>query len=229
MSFIEGLLPWISGLSGLIGIYKALQPPPSPPPPPPMPPTLSWEEAMKRATETLTPIYDEQLQKTLEDVDKELIRRGFFGQLPGAVLSGERATDVERAKAAAIAALAGQMQGQSEQNALAQQQLAAQWALNNMQLMNQQRQNTISSLQGLGNSLFNIWAGIGELTGFIPTLQGSQPTAKTKENLLIEYLNNLLRRGGNPQELNSVSESSSLKLPSLETRLDAYINPWASR
>lgn len=92
---------------------------------------------MKRARETLTPIYDEQMQKTLENVDKELMARGFYGQLPGDVLKGARATDIERAKAAAIAALGGQMQTQSEEQALATQKLAAEWAINQSNLWNQ--------------------------------------------------------------------------------------------
>ncbi len=105
---------------------------------------------MRQATETLNPIYDERMQQTLRNVDKELIQRGFFGQLPGAALAGSRAADVERAKAAAIASLGGQMQTQSQEQALAQQRLAAEWALNQSNLWNQMQQQKI---QGLGNLL----------------------------------------------------------------------------
>jgi hypothetical protein len=143
-------LPFIQGALGLAQLAQTVQGPPKPPPAPELPPTLGWDEAMRRSTETLSPIYDERMQNTLAGLDKELIQRGFFGQLPGAVLAGSRAADVERAKAAAIASLGGQMQSQSEDQALAQQRLAAEWAMNQSALWNQTQQQR---QQGLGNLL----------------------------------------------------------------------------
>ncbi len=105
---------------------------------------------MRQATETLSPIYDERMQNTLAGVDKELISRGFFGQAPGAALAGSRAADVERAKAAAIASLGGQMQTQSQDQALAQQRMAAEWAMNQSNMWNQTQQQRQA---GLGNLL----------------------------------------------------------------------------
>jgi hypothetical protein len=100
---IAAILPFIQGALMLAQLAQTVQGPPQPPPPPEPPPTLGWDEAMRRATETLSPIYDERMQQTLAGVDKDLISRGFFGQLPGAALAGSRAAEVERAKAAAIA------------------------------------------------------------------------------------------------------------------------------
>lgn len=169
-------LPYVSAALGIASTIKSLQGPPQVQMPE-SPPTLSWDEAMRRATQTLTPVYDEQLQKTLVGVDRDLIARGFFGQLPGAVLSGSRALDVERAKAAAIASLGGQMQGQSEQNALAKQQLAAEWAINQSNLWNQAQQTGIQGLLGtLGQipdlveaGIFNEFGRSGVTT---PAMQG---------------------------------------------------------
>jgi len=133
-------LPFVQGALGLAQLAQTVAGPPAPPPAPKAPPTLGWDEAMRQATETLNPIYDERMQQTLRNVDKELIQRGFFGQLPGAALAGSRAADVERAKAAAIASLGGQMQTQSQEQALAQQRLAAEWAINQSNLWNQMQQ-----------------------------------------------------------------------------------------
>jgi hypothetical protein len=49
----------------LAQLGSTLSGPPAPPPPPEPPPTLGWDEAMRRATETLSPIYDERMQQTL--------------------------------------------------------------------------------------------------------------------------------------------------------------------
>lgn len=191
---IAALLPWIQAALGIASLAQTLQGPKqaATPPVPEKPPTLSWDEARQRAQESMNPIYDEQLENTLKNVDQELIARGFFGQLPGAVLSGARATDVERARASQIASLAAQMQGQSEQNALAQQQLAAQWALNQGQLAQQQWGQ---KMQGIGN-LFN--------TALQYPLQHAQtwgygldgtPTLDTKLKLKEQYEQNQLASG----------------------------------
>ena len=87
------------------------------------------------------------MQQSLANLDKDLISRGFFGQLPGAALAGSRAAEVERAKAAAIASLGGQMQTQSQEQALAQQRMAAEWALNQSNLWNQMQQQKIQGLR----------------------------------------------------------------------------------
>lgn len=93
------------------------------------PPTLTYDEARTQAQDLLTPLYDEQLQKNLEQVDRHNLARGFYGQMPGDALKRSTAADIEQARAGQIASLAQQMKGQSQQQALQQQQLAAQYAL----------------------------------------------------------------------------------------------------
>lgn len=188
---------------------------------------------MRRATETLTPIYDERMQKTLEGVDKELIARGFFGQLPGAALAGSRAADVERAKAAAIAALGGQMQSQSEEQALAQQRLAAEWAINQTDLW---RQLQGQRMQGLG-SLLNLSLyyplDYANITGVMP---GGTLTPKSQANLAQSGVQQYYTAGAAPGlSLGSLASlsSPSYGLPSVPSgfnpgrlTLNQYTNPW---
>ena len=142
-------LPFIQGALGLAQLAQTVAGPPAPPPAPKAPPTLGWDEAMRQATETLNPIYDERMQQTLGNVDKELIQRGFFGQLPGAALAGSRAADVERAKAAAIVSLGGQMQTQTKAGVSATE-AGCWWAINQAICGTKMQQQKI---QGLGNLL----------------------------------------------------------------------------
>ena len=206
MSFIAAALPWIQAALGVASLAQTLRPPQASTPAttqplPEKPPTLGWDEARQRAEETLNPIYDTHLEDTLKNVDQELIARGFFGQLPGAVLSGSRATDVQRNRASAIGTLANQLQTQSEQDALTQQQLAAQWALNQGQL-GQQRWG--QKTQGIG-SLFNWamqyplqWASV---TGTMPD---GTLTPKTKSALAQAQAQNQVSAGVGPIDLSSI-------------------------
>lgn len=223
MSFIAAALPWIQAALGLASLAQTVKGPSqvATPPLPEKPPTLSWDEARQRAQESLNPIYDEQMENTLNNVDQELISRGFFGQLPGAVLSGARATDVERARASQTASLAAQMQGQSEQNALAQQQLAAQWALNQGQLAQQQWGQKAG---GIGN-LFNMsmqyplqWAGV---TG---TLPGGKLTPNTELSLAALQANKFNSGGVTPLNITSTGGVSPIQRTS--PRPPSYLHPY---
>src|SRR5690606_5817678 len=129
-------------------VNSIFNPPPPQPQLPPVPeiPVLSREEALQLSQSMLNPLFDEQLQETLRRVDTENIRRGFFGQVPGAALSGARAADVERARATAIANLAEQMVGQSQQSALQAAALAQQGILQQNQLAQQQWQNLSNNI-----------------------------------------------------------------------------------
>ncbi len=188
---------------------------------------------MRRATETLTPIYDERMQKTLEGVDKELIARGFFGQLPGAALTGARAADVERAKAAAIAALGGQMQSQSEEQALAQQKMAAEWAINQSDLWRQMQQQRQSGLGNLLNLSLYYPLDYANITGVMP---GGALTPRMQAGLAQggaqQYGTAGAAPGLNLGSLASLS-SPSYGLPSVPSGFNAgrltlnqYTNPW---
>lgn len=211
-------LPFIQGALGLAQLAQTVAGPPAPPPAPKAPPTLGWDEAMRQATETLNPIYDERMQQTLRNVDKELIQRGFFGQLPGAALAGSRAADVERAKAAAIASLGGQMQTQSQEQALAQQRLAAEWAINQSNLWNQMQQQKI---QGLGNLLnTSLYYPLDYAQAYGTYLDG-QVTPKTQVGLAKQGIHYF-----NPAEAVPIPNQVASVFGS-PLRLNQYTNPWS--
>ncbi|MEW6045013.1 MAG: hypothetical protein AB1609_00790 [Bacillota bacterium] len=126
------------------------------PPMPEPPPTLSYAEAESRARGQLNPLYETELEKTLEAVDQDTIRRGFFGQLPAGALRGARAAEVERAKVAAINALANQLVGQSEEAARAMQQLAQQRWATEAQLRMQAAQNAYQQ-QDAAKTILSLW------------------------------------------------------------------------
>lgn len=219
-------LPFIQGALGLAQLAQTVAGPPAPPPAPKAPPTLGWDEAMRQATETLSPIYDERMQQTLRNVDKELIQRGFFGQLPGAALAGSRAADVERAKAAAIASLGSQMQTQSQEQALAQQRLAAEWALNQSNLWNQMQQQKI---QGLGNLLNT--SLYYPLQHYQTTLEWPWDTwGKAGRNNLTPKIQIELAKQGihyfNPAEAVPIPNQVASVFGS-PLRLNQYTNPWS--
>lgn len=90
---------------------------------------IGWDEALTQAQQTLNPIYDKQIQQVMKQSDKDLMARGFYGQMPGDVLSQARQWDVQRDKAGAVTNLAKQTQSQSQANAMQAHQLAAQYAL----------------------------------------------------------------------------------------------------
>src|SRR5690606_15689918 len=106
-------------------IYTAFRPQPRVELPPP-PPTLTMEEARQQAEAILNPLYNEQLQETLRQVQLANIRRGFYGQSPGAELSQRAAADIESRRAQNIAQLASQLQGMTWEQAAQHAQLALQ-------------------------------------------------------------------------------------------------------
>jgi hypothetical protein len=227
---IAAILPFIQGALMLAQLAQTVQGPPQPPPPPELPPTLGWDEAMRRATETLSPIYDERMQQTLAGVDKDLISRGFFGQLPGAALAGSRAADVERAKAAAIASLGGQMQSQSEEQAFAQQRLAAEWAMNQSNLWNQAQQQRQAGLGGLLSTALNYPLQHYQTTWEWPwdTWGGGQQAAQGA-NLTPKATYALGQMGTqyfNPAETVPISTQAANVFGN-PLRLNQYTNPWS--
>lgn len=117
-------LPWIMAGTALINTFR---PQPSVQLPPP-PPTLTMEEARRQAEAILNPLFNEQLQETLRQVQLANIRRGFFGQAPGAELSQRSAADIESRRAQNIAQLASQLQGMTWDQAAQHAQLAMQAA-----------------------------------------------------------------------------------------------------
>jgi len=180
-------------------------------------PVLSREEALQLAQSMLNPLFDEQLQETLRRVDIENIRRGFFGQAPGAALSGARAADVERSRAAAIANLAEQMVGQSQQAALQAAALAQQGVLQQHQLALQQWQNLSNNLmRGIQTGLLGAQMG-SDWTGLVP-FSGGQGTLGSRQ---------ALSEIGVPQVLSSPPNSGAYQLNrGTISRSNLWINPY---
>jgi len=134
------------------------------------PPTLGYDEALEQAQGVLNPLYDEQLEKNLQAIDRSNIARGFYGQMPGDAFKRSTAAEIESARAGQIASLAQQMQGQSQLQALQQQQLAAQYALGRGQL----NQNWANIALNAANSWYN-------MTGQVPFM--GNPLAGNSGNI----------------------------------------------
>lgn len=83
----------------------------------PKPHVLSMDQAIQQAKSALNPIYDNNVQQSTHNLENNLISRGFFGQLPGAALETYNAGQINNQRAAAIANLAAQLQGQSASQA----------------------------------------------------------------------------------------------------------------
>lgn len=143
-------------------------------------PTLSYAEARQRAQDQLNPLYGQTMEKALKAVDESNIRRGFFGQLPGAALSRSTAADIEANKAAAIGQLSNQLVGQSEANARANQALAQQaWGTQTNALLQalQQGVSQQSLQQNQAMNLFNAILGIKALEQNDKKLQSEEERA----------------------------------------------------
>lgn len=119
-------------------------------------PTLSYEEALARAQDIYNPMYERATEEALEAVDKDSMRRGFFGQLPAAALRRTTAADLESKKNQQIAQLANQLQGQSEQNAMSQQRLAMQRAGTELEALLGALQNARSTYSNNQDDIVNL-------------------------------------------------------------------------
>jgi hypothetical protein len=68
----------------------------------------TFEEATSQASAALNPMYDEQMKTTLQNVGNQMKSRGFYGQLPGDILTQNAAAKVEEARAGAVGNMANQ-------------------------------------------------------------------------------------------------------------------------
>lgn len=127
------------------------------------PAVLSFEEARRRAEEALNPLYQQQLQERLRDVERDLIRRGLFGQMPSVPLTREEAARIENARAAAIGQLANELVGRSEQSARAAEEAARQRALALASIIQTARQQQAAEEQNRISSLLSLLATAGTL------------------------------------------------------------------
>lgn len=112
-------LPWIQAA---IGIGKIIQGSKTPQ----KPPTLSYDEAVQRASGVIDPMYDIRAKEALDALNNQLVARGFYGQRPGDTLVMDKIGDLEAQRIAQIAAMASDMVGRSEANALSEWALAQQ-------------------------------------------------------------------------------------------------------
>ena len=112
-------LPWIQAA---VGIGKMIQGSKTPK----KPPTLGYDEAVQRASGVIDPMYDIRAKEALDALNNQLIARGFYGQRPGDTLVMDKMGDLEAQRMAQIAAMASDMVGRSEANALSEWALAQQ-------------------------------------------------------------------------------------------------------
>lgn len=207
---IAAIMPYIQAGSAIVGLGQALGLWGRPKPPP----TLSYDEALRRAQDVLNPLYSQQIERALENVDRSSLARGFFGQAPAAALRRSTAAQLEADRASQVAALANQMVGQSEQNALQQQQLAAQYALGKFDRLNQAAQTAR-----------NLWRDVADVTTFLPNFPWEEPqmTAKGKQVLALQELNRLIQSGNLGSLLSNMNQGTEsnrfqLQAPMLRER-----------
>jgi hypothetical protein len=84
--------------------------------------TPTYEDAYTQAGNQLSPMYDTQMKEGLQNLGNTLKTRGFYGQLPGDVLTQNAAAKSIEAKNAAIGGLANNLYqaGQDRKNNLQQ-------------------------------------------------------------------------------------------------------------
>lgn len=80
-------------------------------------PTLTWEQALGKATEQLNGSYNAAATTALEEMDRNALKSGFFGQLPTEALKRNTASSIEVQKQQAINELATQLHNQSIEQA----------------------------------------------------------------------------------------------------------------
>ena len=61
-----------------------------------------YQDEITRATDELTPLYDEQSKETIQNLGTSQMARGFYGQLPGDIQTQEAIAKLEAAKNQAI-------------------------------------------------------------------------------------------------------------------------------
>lgn len=71
---------------------------------------MPYQEAYNQAGAQLNPLYDKRMTDVLNNVQGDLINRGFAGQQAGTELSTETAAENERQRTAALAGLAQSIQ-----------------------------------------------------------------------------------------------------------------------
>lgn len=109
-----------------------------------IPTRIDPTKALEMATAELKPGWDNTLQGTLKQLQRNAVGRGVWGQLPTDVLERSTAANIEGQKNAAIAGLSRGIQAQNSQE-ITSAQNAASNALNSF----------LGQLGGVGSSLSN--------------------------------------------------------------------------
>ncbi|MES0334792.1 MAG: LysM domain-containing protein [Candidatus Magnetobacterium sp. LHC-1] len=198
-------------------------------------PTLTWEDAIARAGETLNPVYDQRMDQVMKNVNAKNLQSGFYGQLPGEALKRETAVQEEQNRIMAQKDLANQLVGQSESNALQKQQMAMNQAgqigsiiQSAMQNATQQKQSNLSNLASLVNLItsqsqnrFNqgiAEAGVTGKYGGKDTLQGRQVESQLstdelqRQNLALDNQGKSYTIAALPKQLENSLKLDDLKI-----------------
>ncbi len=112
-------------------------------------PIMSYQDALKQAQTALNPQYQQMLNSTLANIDRNSMARGFYGQLPTDVFKRSTAGDLSMQHQGNVAQYANQLQQQHFQNQMALDQFNWQ-----KQQANQQRND-------------NLWSTVGTAAGYL--------------------------------------------------------------
>lgn len=151
---------------------------------PPAPPVLTMDQARGQAQQMLNPLFDEQLQNTMQQVATANMRRGFYGQPVGDAIAQSAAADIGTRREQAVGQLAAQMQGMSQEQAMQHAQLAYQAQM----AQHQNMMNTLGTAQQLfplqwgqffGGPNTNLWQNVGRVinAGWANQNQNNTPTS----------------------------------------------------
>lgn len=76
------------------------------------PERMSYDQALKQAEDALQPQYEKSKEKTMSNVNNNLINRGFYGQAPGDALRANTMADMEADYRGQVANYANNLQNE---------------------------------------------------------------------------------------------------------------------
>jgi len=87
---------------------------------------MSYDEALRIASQQVDPVYNDAMDQRMQEIDQDMLRRGFFGQAPMQSKVVMETAKMENKRAAEKAGLANTLVGQSKQEAYQKAQLSSQ-------------------------------------------------------------------------------------------------------
>lgn len=87
---------------------------------------MGYDEALRISGQQIDPIYNDAMDQRMQEIDQDMLRRGFFGQAPMQSKVVMETAKMENKRAAEKAALANTLVGQSKQEAYQKAQLSSQ-------------------------------------------------------------------------------------------------------